>query len=636
MLHVDWRAVNGACRKKRILHLKNNTDGLFCCPITTCLHMGFKSQHGLRKHIDSDHCWYYYFNEQPTLNRDEVKEKEKERAKCSTFKMPAFSLQDGMGHDYLRWLGTPCGGGKCNREALQIGRRAMKFLKASMGEQQEDTVSEGYADCCLGSPCVIMNFLKMITEQWEMTSSGALNYMKAIGDLMDFRKSSGVSDEVLRSFAVSEVYIRRGKENLSKRKRMHYARNLDLEQLIARDSWASMDEMENVIPFHTRRYQEILCVCKESDANPTISQLAFATRFIVTFLFLRVKCTRPMSYQYLTLKMFEEAKENGGFIDQTAFKTHEKYAFDTLILTDSVLQILETYKTHVRPLCNPACDFFVITTNGTQYTAFCTAMSLLVHEAIGKYVNPTRYRQIVETESTERLTDKERDTISRDQKHSSYVAKRVYQKKTSREVAVNGKACMQKIVGKGRDEHTNAVASSLTEVMSSSKSSTRMKGPCTSNVTHRADADGHSSCSSSLRTEVMEKIDTVLDDAEVTIDETPPKEAIVEIQDDNTEPERESARDAHADESQRAEASPPNIDIEVKREEAEDAARRGGSIKRFTVTEDGYLKKGVTKYGKSSWSKILQDTDYTFTPTRNRDSLRMRAKTLGLLKKPKK
>ena len=220
---------------------------------------------------------------------------------------------------------------------------------------------------------------------------------------------------------------------------MQYARNLQLEKLIAQNSWATMEEMEKVIPYHTSTYQDFLKICQEGNTSPTKSQIAFATRFILIFIFLRVKCTWPMSYQYLTVKMFEKTKVNGGFIDQTAFKTHQTYAFDTFVLNEAVLQVLDTYNKHI---CHPTCDFFVVTTNGTQYTTFSTAMSLLVHEAIGKYVNPTRYRQIVETESNERLNNKERGTISKDQKHSSYVAKRLYQKKLSRGVAVEGRESM--------------------------------------------------------------------------------------------------------------------------------------------------------------------------------------------------
>ena len=121
--------------KKRILHLKCNGDGLFICPIPTCLHIGYKSKRGLRKHIDHTHNWYYYFDVQPAVTREEAMEKEKDKMKCFTHKQPAFSLEDGIGHKFLKWLSTPCGGGKGKKEGIQIARRSMKFLKAPIGEQ---------------------------------------------------------------------------------------------------------------------------------------------------------------------------------------------------------------------------------------------------------------------------------------------------------------------------------------------------------------------------------------------------------------------------------------------------------------------------------------------------------------------
>ena len=63
-----------------------------------------------------------------------------------------------------------------------------------------------------------MYFLQLITEEWGLQSGSAFSYMKAIGDLLDYRKASGVSDHSLRAFTVTEVYIRRGKENLAKKK----------------------------------------------------------------------------------------------------------------------------------------------------------------------------------------------------------------------------------------------------------------------------------------------------------------------------------------------------------------------------------------------------------------------------------
>ena len=74
-------------------------------------------------------------------------------------------------------------------------------------------------------------------------------------------------------------------------------------------------------------------------------------------------------------------------------------------------------------------------------------MSKLVFAAIRKYIHPTRYRQIVETQSLNELTSEEQRILSEDQKHSSAVTKVHYQKKRSREVALKGHECLQKRQG---------------------------------------------------------------------------------------------------------------------------------------------------------------------------------------------
>ena len=77
--------------------------------------------------------------------------------------------------------------GKSQKEAVNIGRRAMKFLMASLGEAEAGSnVKEEYIDCCLGSPSIVINFLKVITEEWNLRSSASLTYLKAISDLLDF------------------------------------------------------------------------------------------------------------------------------------------------------------------------------------------------------------------------------------------------------------------------------------------------------------------------------------------------------------------------------------------------------------------------------------------------------------------
>ena len=107
-----------------------------------------------------------------------------------------------------------------------------------------------------------------------------------------------------------------------------------------------------------------------------------------------------MTYQYLTMDMIATAKEKGGFIDQKTFKTAGKYGFDSLVLTDANMQVRNGYILYVRPLLKPKYNFVLVNRNGGQHGKLGEIMSKLVFDAIGKYIHPTRYRQIVETQAS--------------------------------------------------------------------------------------------------------------------------------------------------------------------------------------------------------------------------------------------
>ena len=102
-----------------------------------------------------------------------------------------------------------------------------------------------------------------------------------------------------------------------------------------------------------------------------------------------------MTYQYLMVDMIASAKENGGFIGQKTFTTAGKYEFDSLILTDVNMHVLNGYILYVRPLLKPQCDFVLVNRNGGQHGKLGEIMSKLVFDAIGKYIHPTHYRQII-------------------------------------------------------------------------------------------------------------------------------------------------------------------------------------------------------------------------------------------------
>ena len=418
VLTVDWSTLTGASKKKRRISLPDE-GGLFQCPVKSCLHEPYKSQRGVRLHLNSRHPWIYYFNEEPTFDRSAAKPTQRKKLKASTHDVKHFSITKGVGAEFVDWLSTPWGSDKAPKDARETGIRAMKFLHSSLPDVEHDSLAyDEYIECCLGSPSLFMQFLKLIINDWGLKASAVLRYLQAITDLSDFIKSTGCTDDVLRSFTVTEIYIRRSKTAMQRRKNIEYTRNLDLEALVARDSWATLSQMLEVVPFHSPKFMQIVQKAKRKE-HVSIPEIVFSTRFLTTYLFLNVKCTRPKSFAYLTLAMMKYASENSGFVDQTQFKTSAEYIYDSLKFSDSSLIVVNSYIKYIRPLCKPSpdCDYVLLSTKGTQYIALGSAMCLMCFQSIGKYINPTRYRQIIETASKEHLTPSQQETITSDQRH---------------------------------------------------------------------------------------------------------------------------------------------------------------------------------------------------------------------------
>ena len=541
-------------------------------------------------------------------------------------------------------MGAPLGGGKNEREAVQGARRAMKFLLHVMGDDciGGSTACMDFIDCAVGSAATITKFLETITVDWRMTSSGALNYLKSITDLVDFRKSQGCPDSVLRALSVTEVYLRRGRENLRRKKAVEYTRNLDLETLIVKDSWCSLEDMNKVIPDHINQFKEVYNKCKESPPTASINDLAFATRFIATYLFLMVKCSRPRTFQFLTTGMVEKSKTNGGFIDSTEFKTASTYIFDTLIMSEQVLKLLDMYINTIRPKMGPKCEYVLVSTTGRQYRSFTVAMTLLVKQAIGKYVHPTRFRQIVETSSSERLTPEEQEIVTADQKHRSNVARLSYKKKLSREVATKGKECMEKMLGTNLSESTaeidrvltsdsvNGNLSALPEIMTSltesmdsideaviEKTIQILSVPSPNNKSLNCNGDA-----ATISMEVQEA--SVLIDPISNLTSNLDVEYTGEVKGDGTAPPLKVDSDPEL--PTWPSSSQPIVDVKVE-ECASSTIRARKETVKFVQSEDEALIAGVKKYGTGFWGKILADPSLKFNPCRDRDALRSRYKS---------
>ncbi|XP_078384349.1 uncharacterized protein LOC144666818 [Oculina patagonica] len=480
---INWSNIDGASPKPKRLHLeKNETDRLYHCPIQVCDHDGFQSQRGCRKHVNTKHSWFFYFDEKPDLGilaayeREGASDVKSSEITVQTARvLPSFSVSSKIGESFVKWLTGSGGGCKKDRVAQQIVKRCFKFLKFCCEDEEE--LSFEVLDFSLCSHSLLFKFIDYLQDECKLGHGGRLGYIDAISELIDFRKINGASDTVLRNLSSTELYLKRARKTVAKMMRLQWTQDLDIETLDARGHWATMEELLEVVTFHLPRYENTVKTCKTIPGQVNPLDLTFATKFVAVYLFIKVKGSRPMTYQYLTVDMVKTAKANGGFIDQKKFKTASKYGFDSLILTDASMRVLESYINFVRPLLKPQCDFVLVTRNGGQHSKLGDVMSKLVFDAIGKYIHPTRYRQIVETQSLNLLTSTEQQNLSEDQKHSSAVAKVHYQKQRSREVAVKAHECLQKLQGtKGSDldkeVHTrfSATTSTISESLGTTES----------------------------------------------------------------------------------------------------------------------------------------------------------------------
>ena len=337
-----------------------------------------------------------------------------------------------------------------------------------------------------------------------------------------------------------------------------------------------------------------------------------------------------MTFQYLTIEMIEKAKTNGGYIDQTQFKTAHKYSFDTLIITDDVMAILDSYIMFARPLLNPQTDYLLSSTAGTQYQSLTTAMTMLVYEAIGKYINPPRYREIVETTSADVLSREEQECISEDQKHSSTVAKVYYKKKQSRKVALQGKQCMDKMLAASQLELSNvSVDDLISEIetfnnefdddvlrQSAANISFDVSPPSASGLL------GNSTTSSTtMENELRDKTQEFMGiGSTLNTTQEPSNTNDNDLIITNTVSATTEVPCCSYDKekiSKSVKIKKENVSLEVK--------KRPLRNRKFTREEDEHLQAGIIKYGRKNWAGILKDNQFKFHESRNRDSLRMRA-----------
>ena len=110
--------------------------------------------------------------------------------------------------------------------------------------------------------------------------------------------------------------------------RLQWTQDLDIETLESKGHWATMEELLEVVTLHLPCYEQTVKTCKSNPGQVNPSDLTFSTKVLTMYLFIKVKTSRPMTYQYLRVEVVNTAKENGGFIDQKTFQTAGKNGFN--------------------------------------------------------------------------------------------------------------------------------------------------------------------------------------------------------------------------------------------------------------------------------------------------------------------
>ena len=481
--------------------------------------------------------------------------------------MPSFSERCQLAKDFISWICSAGGGGKDVNQAEQLCKKILKFCKFCCQNLDDDyEVTRTVVEYCVGSIELIQKFMTFLENECKLGNSGVIAYLLALGHCLDFLRFKGLRADLIATFITTEVFLSRAKQCLRKKMRFEWNTVLSIEHLENINCWASLAELQEVLPFHETRFAQVINLAKGNDVSP--HDLTFATSFVVTVLFLKVKGSRPMTYQFLTIEMVRSAF-NKGVIDQTHFKTEEKYGFDSLIFTDYVLEKVNSYVDFVRPKLNPTCNYLFVCKNGTQLANLGDIFGRMVYQASGKYVNPTRYRQIIETASSEFLSPQEQDAISLDQKHTSNVAKVHYQKKRSRRVAEKAMDCMEKLIRSSQNE--NGTPDNETEEEKEE----------TEDEMEADDRDIQAMLSDETPTRIRR---STRKGVELPDDKTPIKAVVDKV---NTRKKKNA----------------------------------------FTKEEDNFLIKGLKKYGRGKWTHILNDPEYKFHPSRKNSTLMMRART---------
>ena len=103
---VGWSKIDGPSPKPKRLHLEEDeTDSLYHCPMQACDHDGFKSQRGCRKHVNTKHSWFFFFDEKPDVSNTKKLadgDSSSKITKQTARELPSFSVSSQIGELFTK------------------------------------------------------------------------------------------------------------------------------------------------------------------------------------------------------------------------------------------------------------------------------------------------------------------------------------------------------------------------------------------------------------------------------------------------------------------------------------------------------------------------------------------------------
>ena len=249
--------IEGAFAKPRKFHLVSDPRGVFHCLIRNCDHIGFKSQRGCRKHVKKVHGSYIYFDSKTnisTTDKSIYSDEEQQRSRPYQ-NLPSYPKEHPLRVQFVEWLKSTGDGGRTANQAEQDASRVFKFLRyccENFSDIEEQDVNMRTIDYCLGSSVILADCMDATERVWNLGFSSGINYLNALQDLIDFRKFSGASPNIVHNFSVdvSETFFKRALKCLRKQRRIQWSNDFDIDNLESAGCWAMMEELQSYSEYY--------------------------------------------------------------------------------------------------------------------------------------------------------------------------------------------------------------------------------------------------------------------------------------------------------------------------------------------------------------------------------------------------